>query len=239
MGRRTKIELTILIALIIVIGILYLVMSSKVKSAEKEVQIHAARVMSMGDSFKVISEENEDMKVSIVSLRIQKRNIKEALVAAGVDINELKDDIHGLRNLISHQKVLIGAKSSGTVDVQTKTDTVNNEVIKYKFITVNDGLLSFDSWLSGKQAKYKYSLSISQDITHYYTRDKWYGKKYPMVNVAYDDPRVVVVNAQAYSVYDKPKWYETNLFKYSAGFIVGFTANSILMQNKGTIIIKE
>jgi hypothetical protein len=186
----------------------------------------------MVDSFEVKTNEQGDLLAYQAQLLVSNDQAKELLENENSELKKLSS--HVKTKVVTEIKEVY-IPFGEVVNARTVSDT--NEVLidtsdtkPYKPFGVTTSWYS----LSGKvfdEGLIVDSLSVKNEITTNigWKRDKWYKKKYAVVEIKSKNPHTQIVGVQNVTVRpDRKKFYETNAFKVGVGIVGGFYINNRL-----------
>jgi len=175
------------------------------------VQLQAVEISSLNDSVSVFRSKAGELTYRLISVEIEKDNLKRSLLIAGYDIRELKDRDLNWKKITSALKAELASAGSASVPLNDtiyieKTDTIRagNFAWKNRYLSltgeVTPGALDF---------KYVYRTAI--DVV----------QSGDVISIYLSDPNATITTGHQFTVTHKRRWYEKPWVWGVAGLVGG------------------
>lgn len=187
----------------------------KIQNYKDTAQLQAVELSTLKDSVKTIRQKNGALSYAVQSVEVEKRNLRQSLEMAGVEIKDLRQKEIRWRKLNSVLQAELESKGSGQAEIiKTETITETDTIVKGNFEWNNDYLfLDGDITESNISFDYRYNTPIQ-----IFTSEK---KKETIITVSLADPNASIISANSITISKKRKWYQKTWVWGAAGFVTG------------------
>jgi regulator of replication initiation timing len=227
-SSRSDIKNILIAAMGVVIFFMLFTKGCSKRRSEKVIDKLQAELYLKTNQVKTVETRNGKLTSDVKTLETDKKNLVKSINKLGVDNKELKDRIGQKDKLIAFLQVQ--AKSGDTVYISiTDTTYITDTDTVIAVFNYDNGYLDCkNEILSTKKAKFSYKYDLKFDILQGEKRDKWYKAKYPVVNLKFYDPNIVVLDAKSIDLKPKKKkWYQRRIVAFGAGVVGG-----VIIKNK-------
>lgn len=210
----------VIVILLVALAVLFFVQKRKITRLTEQAQVQAVELSQLQDSVLTYTTKYGQMISKVNSVEIDKRNLREALEASGIQIKELKDKDIQWRKLVSVLRAELEVAGEGTTAVtdtfkiiEHTTDTVYYQTIK----PWTNGYLSlFEMTIENNNFDFSYNYKTPVEI---YTEQL---RKKTIVTFSLPDPEARITTAASVTIDQKKKFFERPVVVGTAAFLAGF-----------------
>lgn len=214
--------LWILLAIFILATFVYIgIQHRRIDRLSEINQLQQVKLSAINDSVMVYKNQAGESTYKLISVEIEKENLKKSLTLAGFDIQDLKDREIKWRKVTSALRMQLAA--SGHVETSI-TDTFRIEridTVYYQKVAdwSNNNLSLFNAEILNRKLNFDYQYTTG---INFLTSGK---RSETVVSVFLTDPNATISTANSITISRKKKWYEKQwlwgLFGFGAGVFVG------------------
>ncbi len=184
-------------------------------------------------------EANKVLVANNNALTSEKTTYKNQIGTLTTRVSTLQLTQKELRQQLSDTvaKLAKGFHKIETVTVtkfQTKIDTVKvtfKEPIPCQFVredSIRKEWYSFDYRIDENQFRIKNLVIPAKAFVITGSQRKWFlGRQTLVTEVSFDNPNIVILDATSIKTVVKPKWYDSKLFTFAAGFVAAEIKNKL------------
>jgi hypothetical protein len=213
-----------LIALII-LAILALLawQQMRINALQKSGQLDRIRLSMYEDSVTVLKDKNQNLTYKIQAVEVNHANVKQALVAAGYSIKDLRSREIKWRNLSAALQMKLEQAGSGSIALRDTVYASATDTVMAKYGVWKDRYLSLWPIVKADSMDFTYTYQTGIDVM--VTPD---GKN-SVVNVFLTDPLDKtksnefgrIVSASSFVVKPTRHWYTSKWLYLGAGIVTG------------------
>ena len=183
----------------------------------------------LDDSIRLVENDNVLMASKIASMELTEDQYK----TIADDILKKNDHLEGVikkkDDIISYLEGEIEAKGKDTVNLQDTIYVIGADTIQSKHLDYNNGYLTIDGMVYNNTFDFEYGYKVAFTYTNYWEKQGLFKPDKAYVSLILEDPNAKIITATSLIIVaDPPKYYQTTLFKFGAGFISGFILSSSL-----------
>jgi len=189
-----------ILATFIYIGIQHL----KINRLSEINQLQQVELSVLNDSVMVYRNKAGESTYKLISVEIDRRNLKESLDKAGFEIRKLKEKDIAWRKVNSALKLQLYATGSGQTSITDtfKINTIDTVYFQKVSNWTNNYLSLFDTEIINRKLNFDYQYQTGISIIQEQKR------KETVVSVFLTDPNAKITTANSISVQNKKKWFE-------------------------------
>lgn len=187
---------------VIVIMTLIIWQEIRIVRLNDKAQLQAVELAALKDSVSVYRGKNGELTYKLISVEIDKGNLKESLEIAGFEIEKLKAENIKLRNVVQAMKIEMESSGSGEVVLKDTVLIEKTDTVRYSAFNWSNDYLK----LSGKvfQDRMNFEYSYRTDID-FITEKR---KKETIVTVCLSDPNATIVSGRSISIKRKKNLFD-------------------------------
>lgn len=207
----------VILVILIAAAVLYFVQKRKINKLSEQTQVQAIELSQLQDSVLTYATKNGQLISKINSVEVDKRNLREALGASGLEIRDLKDKDIRWRKLVSVLRADLEAVGKGTTTVTDTFKVVETDTVYYQLINdwTNNYLSLSSMTIEGGDFDFSYSYKTPIEI---YTEEL---RKKTIVTVSLPDPEAKITTGTSITIERKTKWYKQPWLWGVAGLTTG------------------
>jgi hypothetical protein len=202
-----------ILAVFVYIGIQH----RKIDRLSDENQLKAIELSTLKDTVAVYRNKAGESTYKLISVEIEKQNLKKSLELAAFDIKDLKDRDIKWRKVTSALRMQLAATGSGETSI-TDTFRINSiDTVYFQKVSdwTNNYLSIFDTEIVNRKLNFNYQYKTGISIIQEQKR------KETVVSVFLTDPNASITTGNSISVKQKKRFYEKPYIWSAVAFFAG------------------
>lgn len=208
-----KYILPLIIAILFILLVLQKCQTNKFKDKS---QLQSVELSVLKDSVTYYYSKDSTLTAKLLSIQIEKDNVKKALELAGFEIKDLRQRDVKWRDVVFALKSELEASGHGSTTLKDTIKITRTDTIRTSNFNWNNRYL----WLSGniekKQMDFSYKYKTALDLI-----SEKKGQSY-VVSVYLSDPNAVVISANSITITPIKRWYQKWYIHTAAGLVGGY-----------------
>ena len=207
----------VIIATIVISGFGLIIISQELKISRltDQNQLQAVELSVLNDSVSVYRNKAGELTYKLISVEVDRDNLKKSLELAGFNIKQLKAKDIEWRRITNALKLRLETVGNGEAVLRDTLIIAGRDSIISTDFRWSNNYLSLDGVVDIDRVKFSYFYRTGIEIIQAEKRNK------TIVSVSLADPNAAITTGNSITILHKKKWYEKPWLWAVAGFTGG------------------